>query len=139
MVDYVNAFSDEEIIIEACTYKERASATVVINTKTLPDYMYIHLPVECTHLDMIKMTEITNQSDESSEDAEAFRKDDIIKYPDHPWARINSKVFNWLPGKHMYKLSFTVPSILSKNVTNYYISYISQEDNPEKDYVYMRR
>lgn len=138
MNDYVDALIHDEMTLEACEYKNRSSSTVVINTKTLSTYMYIHLPVECVHLDLFEISQVTAESS-SSEDVEVIGKNDIIKYKDHPWVRIKSKLLDWFPGKHVYKLRFEVPHQINTNSVDYYISYVSQEDNPEKPYVYMRR
>ena len=138
MDDFVNALIHEEMTLEAGEYKDRSSLTVVMNTQTVSKYVYIHLPVECVHLELLGLIEL-NSSADTSDDPEAMPKDAIIKYKDHPWARIKSDVLNWAPGKHVYKLSFGVPHQLNPNKIDYYISYVSQEDNPEKPYVYMRR
>lgn len=140
MNDYVNALIHDEMTLEAGEYKDRSSFTVVMNTQTVAKYVYIHLPVECVHLELLELIELNRSAEtDTSDDPEQMKEDDIIKYKDHPWARIKSSVLNWAPGKHVYKLSFGVPHQMNPEKVDYYISYVSQEDNPEKPYVYMRR
>ena len=141
MSDYVDAFIHDEMTLEATEYKDQNLATVVINTQTLSEFVYIHLPVECVHLDLFRITKFKKPSDsaDSDVDMEEVEKGGIEKYRDHPWVRIRSNLLDWTPGKHIYKFSFGVPHQIKPNFVDYYISYISQEDNPKKDYVYMRR
>lgn len=136
-----SSFIHPEMKLEASDYKHKNENTIVINTQTVEDYIYVHLPVECTHLDLLRLEELKKTYDtESSDEIEIMPEDDIIKYKDHPWLKIKSSVLNWFPGKHTYKLSFGMPQILEdQEYVMYYISYISQEDLPDKPYVYMKR
>ena len=138
--EFKQSFIHPDMKLEASDYKSKNEHTVVINTQALEDYIYVHLPVDCIHLDLLKMKQMRKTADiDSSDEMELMPEDDILKEADHPWVKIKSSILDWTPGKHLYKLSFGMPYELNPEYVDYYISYVSQEDLPDKPYVYMKR
>lgn len=109
------------------------SDVMIINLQTVPHFLYVSIP-DRLHLNTnLFEIECTDNSDYTI-DVSLLHECKNIKYP---WIRIPSSMMNLEDGQHTYKLSFI--NILTDDVFSLYISYIIQNDNPDKPYIYMNR
>ena len=79
------------------------------------------------------MYEIYDLSGSVSKEVNFYGK--ISQDLEHPWIRIPLEILDMKAGKHTYKLCFL--NTCNNEAINTFISYISQDDNPETPYVYM--
>lgn len=118
--------------LDATTYIGLPKKTKVFNLNTLEHFVWIHLPDKITHdWALFEVLEIVP-------DRKSVCYEDIIQRDcGKPWLKVASNELNTNPGQHVYKLSFV--NIVNNDVVSLYISYIIQDDNPDKSYVYMHR
>ena len=117
--------------LEACFYTQLPTYTPVFNLSTIEYFTWIHLPISCIERcgSLFEVAEVN-----SSSDATAI---DMTREGNKPWLKVRSSTLNLAPGQHIYKLSFV--DVHTDDVFSLYISYIIQDDNPERPYIYMRR
>jgi hypothetical protein len=85
-------------------------------------------------LNRCRLYEIYDLSKPASREVNFYGK--ITQDEDHPWLRIPLEILDMRSGKHTYKFSFLDER--SNEFINTFVSYISQDDNPETPYVYMK-
>lgn len=113
-----------------CEYNELNKFTPVLNLNSLQGAIWMSIPKV---LSKQRLYEIHDISKQVSREVNFFGK--IEQDYDHPWLRIPIEILNVRSGKHTYKFIFLDP--VSGEFTNLFMSYISQDDNPETPYVYM--
>lgn len=119
-------------ILEACIYKELPKHTKVWNRNTLEYHTWIHLPIElCRSHELFQLDEISKVV------TEVDFKDKIKRECNKPWYDIITDLLNTDAGQHIYKMSFI--NRLTDDISCLYFSYIIQDDNPDKPYIYMDR
>ena len=119
--------------LEADSKKDLPKHTKIINIHDVEYFLWIHIP------------------EELSWDFELFQLDEIIfsglvevdfqglieREGRRPWFKLNSGLLNKEIGKHIYKMSMV--NRKTNDVISLYFSYIIQDDNPDKPYIYMNR
>lgn len=120
-----------ENILIACEYKELNANTPVFNLSSLQNYFWVQVPKK---LCKYKLYEMYDLSHPIIKEVNFYGK--IIQDVDHPWIKIPLEILDMKSGKHTYKLCFL--DTQNENSANTFISYISQDDNPETPYVYMQ-
>lgn len=119
-------------IIEACIYKNLPKHTKVWNTDTLEHHTWINVPVELS-----KSHELFQVDEISSDNIEVDFTDKIMRECNRPWFKVTTSILNTDPGQHIYKMSFI--NRFTNDISCLYFSYIIQDDDPEKPYIYMNR
>lgn len=118
--------------LTACSYNQLPNNTVVINNHQVEFFLWIELPHESSaYIELFQIDEISSGSNELNYHKflhRAYRR---------PWIRLNSGILNLEIGQHIYKMSFI--DTRTDDVLSLYFSYILQNDNPDKPYVYMDR
>ena len=118
--------------LNACTYAQIPCNTPVINKNTLEYYIWIGLPKSISsHIEIFEIYELLPTNEEV--DWVRF----IIRENCRPWLKIESAFLDTSVGQHLYKLSFV--DTMTNDIISLYISYIIQDDNPDKPYIYMDR
>ena len=116
----------------ACTYSQINLYTYVINKNAIEYETWIKLPSEFGKEFVLY---------EVKEISPLYKELDFLHVIEHvcckPWLKAISSGLNLDPGQHVYKLSFI--NKFNNNISSLYISYIIQDDNPDKPYVYMDR
>lgn len=117
--------------INSCPYGRLNENTPVFNLNQIEHDIFIYLEPEiCRPLQLFQMDNI--DSTESKE----ISLSGFVEREGTCWLRIKSEILDLNGGQHVYKLSF-VDSI-TNDVVPLFFSYIIQDDNPEKPYVYMK-
>ena len=63
--------------------------------------------------------------------------DKVTRITNRIWIEIDKSVVSFDPGFHMYQLVFDDSG--TGSILNLYFSYHIQDNNPDKDYIYMNR
>ena len=79
------------------------------------------------------LTEIYNLN--ASEDVDFADK--TTREEHKPWVDIDSTILDLTVGQHTYRMTFAKPDCKLKATC--WFSYIIQDNNPEKPYIYMKR
>ena len=114
--------------LEAVPYKDLSSVTKILNYKTTEYYMWIHLPSEFN-------TDWTLYEVHELEDNREIYYNLFYRENCKPWVRFIFEALNKRPGKHIYRLHLVNKK--TDDVVSLYFSYVIQDDNPAKPYVYM--
>lgn len=121
----------EATTLQAVRYEDLAKQCKVFNLSTLDYHIWIYLnPETIRDAYMYKAIEIGPKADNSK-----LFKDTIVRESEC-WVRANMQYLNNKPGKHTYRLMFA--NRYDDTDFSLYFSYIIQDDNPEKPYVYMK-
>lgn len=115
----------------ACTYSELPKHTPVINKHNFEAYIWIELPHELS--EELELYGLQNLSDDGNTD---IMFSGFIKR-ENCWLKVSSAILDSSPGQHIYKLGMINTS--THDIVSFFVSYILQDDNPEKSYVYMKR
>ena len=105
--------------------------TKIYNSKDFSEIVCIKLPPQMPR-DM-DLTEIYNLN--ASEDVDFA--DQVTRDEHRPWVDISSNILDLTSGQHVYRMTFSKPEC-KLNATCWF-SYIIQDNNPEKPYIYMNR
>lgn len=114
-----------------CEYNELNKYTPVLNLNSLQGTIWMSIPKKLCKFQLYEVHDISKQV---SKEVDFYNK--IERDSDHPWMRIPLDILNLRSGKHVYKFIFYDPR--SNEFYNLFMSYISQDDNPETPYVYMK-
>lgn len=114
-------------------YEKSVSAPIVLNTAQLQSEVYIMIPSpEFYTVTLIGLAELVNGS-EVPVDYEGH----LYRDGGRPWLIADSEIFSVTAGQHMYRFKFIDSRINAE--TDLYLTYIIQDDNPDKPYIYMNR
>lgn len=116
----------------AGNYSEISSNVKLFNTNELTDYLWIKLPNRYSRpFNLIELDSI--QPESCSVD---ITDDSVFK--ENIWVKIPKDKLNLSAGNHVYRIK--LQSVYSEDtVVMLYFSYIIQDDNPDKPYIYMNR
>lgn len=118
--------------LDACLVDKINMHTKIFNKSKLEYYLWIHIPEKISNTcQFFQVNEMCPNPVESR----------FFKHFEHesgkPWVKVVTKVLNTEVGMHTYQLLFV--NKLTNDVVTLYISYIIQDDNPDKPYIYMNR
>lgn len=117
--------------LDACNYNELSKHTKVYNINCIDQFVWIYLsPDICSHLDIFRIEEIV-PSTQADVDGGCVSREGTC------WIKLCSSGLSMLPGQHVYKI--TMLHRHTADLVPLYFSYILQDDNPEKPYVYMNK
>ncbi len=118
-------------MLETSTYENIAKHCKVFNLSTLNYHLNVYLnPETVREAYFIEAKEIGPKADNSKLFPDTFQRTAQC------WIQVNMEYLNLKPGKHTYKLDFV--DRFTDTDFSLYFSYIIQDDNPEKPYVYMK-
>lgn len=119
-------------LLNACPYKEIPLNTIVLNKYAIDSYIWIHVPTEISkEFSLYQINEIV------PDNIECTFLNSIEQECNRPWFKISTENMNLSSGQHVYKMSFV--SVITNDICSIYFSYIIQDDNPDKPYIYMKR
>lgn len=118
-------------VIQSSQLSKLPLNTVMYNSKDVSEIFCIKLPPEMPR-DM-ELTEIYNLN--ASEEVDFADK--VTRAEHRPWIDIDSAILELTAGQHVYRMTFSKPEC-KLNATCWF-SYIIQDNNPEKPYIYMKR
>lgn len=119
------------MIAKSCDYKKLNEHCQVFNNNELDEYLNIRLPHEMYGYCLYDILDV------SSSPVKTVSFDGVTFDGVHPWVDVPWKNLSRICGKHTYKLSF-MDTCNNRYLTTY-VSYIIQDDNPYKPYIYMNR
>ena len=116
----------------SCAYEELSCNSKVFNVDTLPDVVWIRIPDGCN------LDAVTSISELDSTHSVEYTRDAC-----KPWIQVSAKLLDADVGHHVYSILMHHTELyesidLSVNYMLYF-SYIIQNDNPDKPYIYMDR
>ena len=115
--------------VDACKYDQLSKHTPVFNLNQFEYFLYVYLsPDSCKGLQLFQLDEITKCSRELPVVGNVVRENNC-------WLKINSNILNKKSGQHLYKLHLI--DTVSHEISYLFFSYIIQDDNPDKPYIYM--
>lgn len=117
--------------LRACSYQDIGKNTPVLNLDQIEYFLWIALDPEITSRCYFY------------EAAELDKTDGPIQFPDTfehvspTWIKVRTDYINKSVGQHIYRLSFVDRD--TDDCFSFFVSYIIQDDRPEKPYIYMNR
>lgn len=103
--------------------------TLIFNKSQLEDVTHVYMSPELARdFKMFQIHELTNSGIVELEVPENVK---MIRN----WVDIKTSVLNQKPGQHSYRISLFNKD--THDTVSVYFSYIIQDDNPDKPYVYM--
>lgn len=118
-------------VIQSSQLSDLPLNTRIYNSKDFDEIVCIKLPPELPR-DM-SLAEIYNLN--ASEDVDFADK--VTRDEHKPWIDIDSSILDLTAGQHTYRLTFK--KVDWKLTATCWFSYIIQDNNPEKPYIYMNR
>lgn len=115
--------------LNACKYEDLNKNTPVFNKNAFEYFLYVYIEPELAR--NFQLFQVDELGDTLVEVPLSFN----IK-KERNWVKILFSVLNQTPGQHIYKISMI--GGCSNDVMSLYFSYIVQDDNPDKSYVYMK-
>lgn len=117
--------------LNACEYNKLNENTPVFNINEVGYHLYVHLnPDICRNLSLYEVEKIVTGESEKLNIPGDVNHDSIC------WLKIKFDSLSKEPGQHVYKLCFV--NTCTSDTVFLYFSYIIQDDNPDKSYVYMK-
>lgn len=118
--------------IQAVEYRDLGSATPVWNLNQVNYYIWVKIPNEVARHSRLYAVKEINLEDQSEADisVSAFEQCSLV------YIRIIAQILNMKVGKHTHKLEFV--DTVTGDIFYLFFSYIIQNDNPDRPYVYMR-
>ena len=118
-------------IIQSCHMSGLSSNTKVFNIQNFADTICVKLPDDFPR--DFELTGMYNLETDKSIDFEDY----IEQLPYKPWVDIQKVVLSTDIGQHTYRLDFMQPGFVIGATC--WFSYIIQDNNPDKPYIYMNR
>ena len=118
-------------VIQSCRLPQLPLNTVIYNSKDVSEVICVKLPPEMPR--GMELTEIYNLN--SSEDVDFA--DQVTREEHRPWIDIQTSILDTMVGQHTYRMTFS--NLGCKLNATCWFSYIIQDNDPEKPYIYMNR
>ena len=118
-------------VIQSSKLTDLPSHTVIYNAKDFSEIVCVKLPPQLPR-DM-QLAEIYNLNSSESLDFADF----VTRDENRPWIDIQSSILDTTAGQHTYRMTFAKEDV--KLTATCWFSYIIQDNNPEKPYIYMKR
>ena len=118
-------------VIQSSKLDQLPLNTKIYNSKDFSDTVCVKLPPEMPRdMDLIEIYNL-NASEELD------FTDKTTRDEHRPWIDISSDILDLTAGQHVYRMTFSKPEC-KLNATCWF-SYIIQDNDPEKPYIYMKR
>lgn len=118
-------------VIQSSQLSEIPLNTKIYNSKDFSEIVCVKLPPQMPR--GMELAEIYNLN--SQEDVDFI--DQVTRDEHRPWIDISSTILDLTPGQHTYRMTFK--NLGCKLNATCWFSYIIQENDPEKPYIYMKR
>ena len=118
-------------VIQSSQLSDIPLHTKIYNSKDFSEVVCVKLPPQMPR--SMELTEIYNLN--SQEDIDFI--DQTTRDEHRPWIDISSSILDLTPGQHTYRMTFG--NLGSKLNATCWFSYIIQDNDPEKPYIYMKR
>ena len=119
--------------IESCAFNDLPKHTPLWNSKTVEEHIWVHV-----HPEITQSAEVCGlQRVEDKNLREVDYTGHMVQEACKPWFCIDKEILSMTPGLHIYKMQFV--TTITPLPFSVYFSYIIQEDDPEKPYIYMNR
>ena len=118
-------------IIQSSQLSDIPLHTKIYNSKDFSEIVCVKLPPQMPR--SMELAEIYNLN--SQEDVDYT--DQVTRDEHRPWIDISSSILDLTPGQHTYRMTFK--NIGGRLNATCWFSYIIQENDPEKPYIYMKR
>lgn len=118
-------------VIQSCPLSKLPLHTRIYNSMDFSEIVCVKLPPQMPR-DMVLIGIYNLNASEELDFNDQVTRDEY-----KPWIDINSSILDLTPGQHTYRLTFRKEEC-KLNATCWF-SYIIQENNPEKPYIYMKR
>lgn len=117
-------------MLDAVPHHQVASFSKVFSLPEVEYFLYVRIPAEITKTyELYQVSEIRDE-------AEVLCDKNLWEHdPSRIWYRFHSEKLNLNTGYHMYRLSFV--NVFHNETCTLYISYVIQNNKPEKPYNYM--
>ena len=118
-------------VIQSCKLDQLPLNTVIYNSKDYSEVVCVKLPPQMPRdMDLIGLYNL-----HASEEVDFT---DYVTREEHkPWVDIQSSILDLTAGQHVYRMTFAKEDCKLKATC--WFSYIIQDNNPEKEYIYMKR
>ena len=128
----VESINDIVMKVDAVKYDDVPSHTKLYNKNEIEYFLWVKLPESVsTRLQLIEMFEIQPEVRDYNLISTVERE------CNRPWLRIQTNTLNMFEGLHIYRL--VVVDKVTNETVSLYFSYMIQDDNPAKPYIYMRQ
>lgn len=118
-------------IIQSSQLSEMPLNTKIYNSKDFSEIVCVKLPPQMPRdMDLIEIYNLN-----ASEDVDFA--DQVTRDEHRPWIDISSSILDLGIGQHTYRMTFAKENCKLKATC--WFSYIIQDNNPEKPYIYMDR
>ena len=118
-------------VIQSSQLSEMPLNTKIYNSKDFDEIVCVKLPPQMPRdMDLIEIYNLN-----ASEDVDFA--DQITRDEHRPWIDISSSILDLGIGQHVYRMTFAKENCKLKATC--WFSYIIQDNNPEKPYIYMDR
>lgn len=117
-------------VLIGCSYDQLIYHTPVLNISSLGSTIYIKIPESYCKYTLCDIYDISNKE---PREVDFFGK--LQRDFDHPWIQLPVAIFNLRSGKHTYRFNFL--DQITNTFETLFISYVSQDDDPETPYIYM--
>lgn len=118
-------------VIQSCQLSQLPLNTVIYNAKDVSEIICVKLPPEMPR--GMDLSEIYNLN--ASEEVDYI--DQVTRDEHKPWIDISSSILDITAGQHTYRMTFQGSGFRLKATC--WFSYIIQDNNPDKPYIYMNR
>ena len=118
-------------VIQSSQLSEIPLNTKIYNSKDFSEIVCVKLPPQMPR-DM-ELSEIYNLETSKELDFADF----VERDEQRPWIDIQATILDTTAGQHVYRMTFQKPDCKLKATC--WFSYIIQDNNPEKPYIYMNR
>ena len=118
-------------VIQSSQLSEMPLNTKIYNSKDFSEIVCVKLPPQMPRdMDLIEIYNLN-----ASEDVDFA--DQVSRDEHRPWIDISSSILDLGIGQHTYRMTFAKENCKLKATC--WFSYIIQDNNPEKPYIYMDR
>jgi hypothetical protein len=118
-------------VIQSSQLSEMPLNTKIYNSKDFSEIVCVKLPPQMPRdMDLIEIYNLN-----ASEDVDFA--DQVTRDEHRPWVDISSSILDLGIGQHTYRMTFAKEGCKLKATC--WFSYIIQDNNPEKPYIYMDR
>lgn len=118
-------------VIQSSQLSEMPLNTKIYNSKDFSEIVCVKLPPQMPRsMDLMEIYNLNSQ-----EDIDFI--DQTTRDEHRPWIDISSSILDLTPGQHTYRMTFGNSDCKLKATC--WFSYIIQENDPEKPYIYMNR
>lgn len=118
------------MILKSCGYGKLSKFCKVFNSNEIDETLCVRLPFEMNGYRLYDILDV------SEAPARTVSFEGVCFDECHPWVDIPWRNLSRTGGYHVYKMSFM--NDCKKKYFNTYVSYLIQDSDPHKPYVYMK-